>query len=49
MKRTEGGSGGRRGHSNMAHYDKTAEVKRMSRKARRTNDKLATSEQKEQQ
>ena len=48
MKRTEAGSGGRKGHSNMTHYDGTAEVKRMSRKTRRTNDKLATREQKEQ-
>ena len=31
----EGGSGGKRGHSNMTHYDKTAEVKKMARKARR--------------
>jgi hypothetical protein len=31
----EGGSGGKRGHSNMAHWEYTEEIKRRSRKARR--------------
>lgn len=30
--KTEGGSGGKRGHSNMTHYDKTAVVKAQTRK-----------------
>jgi hypothetical protein len=33
--KTEGGSGGKRGHSNMEHFAPTAEVKRTARKARR--------------
>jgi hypothetical protein len=33
--KTEGGSGGKRGHSNMTHWDYTEEIKRRSRKARR--------------
>lgn len=44
MIKTEGGSGGRKGHSNMTHYDKTAQVKKSARKARRVNDKAATKE-----
>lgn len=44
ITRTEAGRGGRKGHSNMAHYDKTAEVKRMSRRARRRNDKALVNE-----
>ena len=39
--KTEAGSGGKKGHSNMAHFDKTEQVKRMARKARRRQDKLA--------
>jgi hypothetical protein len=31
----EGGSGGKRGHSNMTHWEYTEEIKRRSRKARR--------------
>ena len=42
--KTEGGSGGKRGHSNMTHYDKTAIVKKVTRKARRAQDKLAARE-----
>lgn len=44
IKRTEAGSGGRKGHSNMAHWDGTEIVKKKSRKARRTNDKTLTKE-----
>lgn len=44
MKHTEAGSGGKKGHSNMAHYDTTAVVKAKSKKARRANDRLATRE-----
>jgi hypothetical protein len=45
MKKSEGGSGGKRGHSNMAHYDHTEIVKKSTKKIRRTNDKLAVKEQ----
>lgn len=31
----DGGSGGKRGHSNMTHWEYTGEIKRRSRKARR--------------
>jgi hypothetical protein len=36
----EGGSGLKRGHSNMAHWDYTDEIKRRSRKARRRAAKV---------
>lgn len=42
--RTEAGTGGKRGHSNMEHFDDTEAVKRMSRKARRRNDRLVVRE-----
>jgi hypothetical protein len=42
--KTEAGSGGKRGHSNMAHFDGTAIVKRIARKARRRADKAASKE-----
>lgn len=35
MIKTEAGQGGKRGHSNMAHWSPTAWVKRAARKARR--------------
>jgi hypothetical protein len=35
----EGGSGGKRGHSNMTHWEYTEEIKRRSRKARRQEAK----------
>ena len=37
--KTEAGSGGKQGHSNMSHWDHTEEVKRTARKARRVADK----------
>jgi hypothetical protein len=37
--KTEGGTGGNRGHSNMDHREHTAYVKNGSRKARRAQDK----------
>lgn len=43
--RTEAGQGGRKGHSNMAHWDKTAQVKDSNRKARRRQDKAMIREQ----
>jgi len=36
---TEGGSGGKRGHSNMEHYQHTAEIKEGNRHRRRVEDK----------
>ena len=36
---SEGGSGGKRGHSNMEHWGYTEEVKDASRQIRRKNDK----------
>jgi hypothetical protein len=42
---TEGGSGGKRGHSNMEHWGYTAEVKRTARMRRRLNDKQMVTEQ----
>jgi len=38
-KKTEGGSGGKRGHSNMAHWETTANVKNGARRARRHQDR----------
>ena len=35
MIKTEGGQGGRRGHSNMTHWTGTEEIKAVSKKARR--------------
>lgn len=45
MKRSEAGSGGRKGHSQMSHWAKTAEVKDDARRIRRANDRLAIREQ----
>ncbi len=42
--KTEGGSGGKRGHSNMSHWSPTEWVKREARKARRSQDKKAAKE-----
>ncbi len=41
-KKTEGGSGGKRGHSNMIHYEGTEIIKKQSKKRRRLNDKKET-------
>jgi len=45
LKRSEGGSGGRKGHSNMAHWDHTAQVKDNARLTRRINDDFLIAEQ----
>lgn len=37
--KVEGGSGGKRDHSNMTHWDYTEVLKRRSRKARRSEAK----------
>lgn len=38
--KTEGGQGGRRGHSNMSHWDYTEDVKIATRKLRRFESKV---------
>jgi len=40
-EKTEGGQGGKKGHSNMVHYDGTAQVKKRAKTIRRQNDKQA--------
>lgn len=42
--KTEGGSGGKRGHSNMAHREATAEVKKAARIARRIQARQAAAD-----
>ncbi len=37
---TEGGSGGKRGHSNMEHWERTEEIKKATKVLRRKNDKV---------
>lgn len=37
--KTEGGQGGRRGHSNMSHWTYTEEIKETARKQRRLESK----------
>jgi hypothetical protein len=41
---TEGGSGGKRGHSGMEHWDYTEAVKKAARRRRRGEDKKAAKE-----
>ncbi len=41
---SEGGSGGKRGHSGMEHWGYTDEVKNESRRIRRQNDKKESEE-----
>lgn len=36
---TEGGSGGKLGHSNMEHWEYTEEIKKATKVRRRNNDK----------
>lgn len=38
-KKTEGGSGGKKGHSNMTHWSKTEDIKKDTKKGRRVQDK----------
>jgi hypothetical protein len=40
----DGGQGGKRGHSNMDHWEFTEEIKQASRKRRRLEAKRQTSE-----
>ena len=42
---TEGGSGGKRGHSGMDHWGYTEEVKEAARKRRRIEDKQKVREE----
>lgn len=44
-QKTEGGSGGGRGHSNMVHREKTLHVKDGARRARRHQDHRAVEEE----
>lgn len=44
-QKTEGGSGGGRGHSNMAHRETTAYVKDGARRARRHQDHRAVEDE----
>jgi len=41
IKKTEGGQGGLRGHSNMTHWEKTETIKQQARKARRAQGVVA--------
>ncbi len=45
--KVSGGSGGKRGHSNMCHWTVTAEIKAVSKRARRLETKrlIATERQ----
>lgn len=43
--KTEAGSGGKVGHSNMTHWARSAFIKRAARKARRANDKRLAREE----
>ena len=38
-EKTEGGQGGKKGHSNMTHWDQTEVIKKRSKRVRRQNDK----------
>ncbi len=38
-RKTEGGNGGKLGHSNMSHWDYTEVIKQECKKARRIQDK----------
>ena len=38
-KKTEGGQGGKRGHSNMVHYTGTEDVKYRTKRKRRIEDR----------
>jgi len=42
---TEGGSGGKRGHSGMEHWDKTEDIKKATRQKRRAEDKAQSSKE----
>jgi hypothetical protein len=42
--KTEGGQGGKRGHSNMTHWNYTEEIKRRSKKRRRLETKRLSSD-----
>jgi hypothetical protein len=41
FKKLEGGQGGKRGHSNMIHWEGTEIIKKMTKKKRRHSDKEA--------
>jgi hypothetical protein len=43
--KVEGGQGGKKGHSNMVHWDFTEEIKKRSKQLRRREDKEVVKEQ----
>lgn len=45
IRKTEGGQGGKRGHSNMCHWDYTEEIKREAKKRRRRQGKTEIREE----
>lgn len=45
IRKTEAGSGGKKGHSNMAHWEYTEIIKKQMKKIRRRMDKKLTEEQ----
>lgn len=47
-KKTEGGSGGKRGHSNMEHWETTGEIKAHTRISRRRQNRMAIEEELEE-
>jgi hypothetical protein len=47
LKKSEGGQGGRRGHSNMCHWITTAEIKESARILRRRDAKKVVTEGKQ--
>jgi hypothetical protein len=44
-KKTGGGSGGKRGHSNMTHWEYTEAIKKEAKRARRVQDKFACTQE----
>ena len=44
-RKTEGGSGGKRGHSNMVHWKYTEEIKAETKRARRILGKKLVAEE----
>jgi len=43
--KSEGGQGGKRGHSNMSHWFKTAQIKRAAKRGRRVDDRRTVREE----
>jgi hypothetical protein len=47
-KKTEGGSGGKRGHSNMEHWETTGEIKAHTKISRRRQNYMEIAEELEE-